>query len=222
VNKWIAVFGLLAATNCTASIISYIGTLASPEDYFQTTATLSVPGTLTLQTYGFGGGTNGNGASIASGGFDPLVAVFDNTGGLIDGTSDVLTNYTSFAGCPPAGLINIGAIKNQCGDIELSLSLGTGTYTIILSDGAYIPYALFGGGNLSDGFADLTGGFTPLQTCADEVNCNNDTNAWALDVTTPGGTSAPEPGAMGIAGIGLLSMALAARYRFHFNGGSKT
>ncbi len=84
-NKWVFACGLLAATNCTASIVSYIGTLSSPEDYFQTTATLSASGTLTLQTWGFGGGVNGNGASIVSGGFDPLVAVFDDTGAVIDG-----------------------------------------------------------------------------------------------------------------------------------------
>lgn len=212
----IPLLGLLAAANCAASIISYTGTLVTPEDYFQTTATLSAAGTLTLQTYGFGGGASAAGP-VSAGGFDPLVAVFDDTGQVIEGTSDSLTNYGSFEGCPPAGLVTIGTVPNQCGDITMSLSLAAGAYTIILSDAAYVPWALYDNGNLGEGFSDLTGGFTPLQTCATSVDCNNDTSNWALDVTTPGtttlGTNAPEPGAMGIAGLGLLGLSLGSRFR---------
>lgn len=214
----IPLLGLLAAANCAASIISYKGTLATPESYFQTTATLSVAGTLTLQTYGFGGGTSAGGL-VSAGGFDPLVAVFDSTGLVIQGTSDTLTNYSSFEGCPPAGLVTIGTVPNQCGDITMSLSLAAGTYTIVLSDAAYVPWALYDAspGNLSEGFSDLTGGYTPLQTCATSIDCNNDTSNWALDVTTPDttapATNAPEPGAMGIAGLGLLGLSLGSRFR---------
>ncbi|MBV9158655.1 MAG: DVUA0089 family protein [Acidobacteriaceae bacterium] len=86
-----------------SSTISYTGSLANPEDLFQTTVRLSSPGTLTLQTWGFGGGTNAASHPIAPGGFDPLVAVFTGAAAtsLVNGTADDLTNYSSFAGCPP-------------------------------------------------------------------------------------------------------------------------
>jgi hypothetical protein len=206
-KTFIPLLVVFAASNCAASIMT-------SEDYIQATATLNAAGTLTLQTYGFGGGTNGAGTVIEAGGFDPLVAVFDDTGNVIDGTSDILTNYGSWGGCPPAGTVTIGTVPEQCADITMSFALGAGTYTIVLSDAAYIPSALFGGGNLSDGFTDLTTGL-PFQTCANSVDCNNDTPNWALDVTTPGqpsSTGAPEPGAMGIAGLGLLGLGLGSRY----------
>ena len=38
-----------------------------------TTVTLSTTGAITLQTYGFGGGVNAAGTTIAAGGFDPFV-----------------------------------------------------------------------------------------------------------------------------------------------------
>src|SRR5277367_446488 len=93
------VIGLFAAATAFADTTSYTGSLSSPEDTFETMATLSVAGTLTLQTWGFGGGTNAAGTLVPSGGFDPFAGVFDSGGNLIQGTSDVLSNYPSFTGC---------------------------------------------------------------------------------------------------------------------------
>jgi len=165
-------------------------------------------GSVTLQTYGFGGGTNAAGTAIPSGGFDPFVGLFSGTGSpavFINGDSDVTTNYTP--GCPPAGLVTIGSVPGQCGDVNLQFTgLTPGTYTALLTDGENIPNALFEppGGLLGDGFTDLSGGV--FQTCVDANDCNNDTANWALDITEPGGSapSVPEPGAFGLAGLGLL------------------
>jgi hypothetical protein len=196
--------GCLANESAFAGTMSYTGVLNSPEDDFETTASLFNPGTLTIQTWGFGGGTNAAGALILSGGFDPFAGVFDSSGDLIQGTSDVLSNYLGFTGCPPAGLVTIGSVPGNCGDITMSLALAAGTYTIFLSDAGYIPNAIFDSpsyGNLDEGFTDLTGGV--FQTCADLNDCNNDTANWALDVTTPASSvSAPEPGALGLCGLG--------------------
>ena len=198
-----------------SSTISYTGSLANPEDLFQTTVTLSSPGTLTLQTWGFGGGTNAAGHPIAPGGFDPLVAVFTGAAAtsLVNGTADDLTNYSGFAGCPPAGLIKIGNVAGNCGDIKMMLSLSAGTYTVVLTDADYIPNAIFDNGALSEGFTDLTGGSFPLQTCVDAADCNNDTPKWALDITVPtASTSVPEPGTLSFVSVALaLLMSLARR-----------
>jgi hypothetical protein len=118
----ILVPALLLAGSAFGETVSYTGTLNSPKETWQTDATLSSAGTLTLQTWGFGGGTNAAGTVILSGGFDPFVGVFDSSGNLIQGTSDVLTNFTSFTGCPPAGLVTIGSVPDNCGDITMSLA----------------------------------------------------------------------------------------------------
>jgi hypothetical protein len=201
---------ILLAASAFADTASYTGTLSSPEDTWETDATLSSAGTLTLQTWGFGGGTNAAGTVIPSGGFDPFVGVFGSSGDLIQGTSDVLSNNTSFTGCPPAGLVTIGRVPDNCGDITMSLPLAAGTYTVLLSDAGYIPNAIFDSpsyGNLSEGFTDLTG--SAFQTCADLNDCNNDTANWALDVTTPGNltaTATPEPGSLAVCGLGLMAI----------------
>lgn len=194
-----------------ADTVSYTGSLASSEDTFETTLTLPSTGDVTLQTYGFGGGTNAAGTTIAAGGFDPFVGLFSGTGDgavFVDGTSDILSNFTP--GCPPAGTVSVGSVAGQCGDVTMTFSgLAAGSYTVLLSDAANLPNAVFEtDGTLGDGFFDLTGGV--FQTCIDENNCNTDTANWALDVTTSGGATTspvPEPPSVELAGLGLLFVA---------------
>jgi hypothetical protein len=179
-----------------ASTISKTGTFTTPEDVEMVTLTLTSNANVTLQTYGFGGGTNAAHTLISPGGFDPFVALFSGTGPtatLINGTSDVLTNYT--AGCPPAGTVTVGSLTDQCGDVTLQFNaLAAGTYTVLLTDGEYIPNAVFEtpAGQLGDGFTDLTAAV--FQTCEDANDCNTDTGAWALDITTTAAMPIPEPG----------------------------
>ena len=201
------------AFQAAAGTVSYTGTLASPSDSStQIEVILASAGSITLQTFGFGGGTSAAGV-IPAGGFDPFVGLFAGTGPtavLIDGTSDDLSNYAAFQGCPPAGLVDVGGLI--CGDITMTFSLAAGTYTVLLTDGLYIPNAVFGtNGTLGDGFTDLTGG--AFQTCdVNGANCIKPTANWALDITTPETTtSAPEPGGLWVFGIGLILWSAASR-----------
>jgi len=194
-----------------AGTISKTGTFGTPEDIETLALTLTSSGNVTLQTYGFGGGTNAAGTLISAGGFDPFVGLFAGTGAtatLINGTSDILSNYT--AGCPPAGTVTVGSLKSQCGDVTLQFNgLAAGSYTVLLTDGEYVPNAVFETtpGQLGDGFSDLTAGV--FQTCEDANNCNTDSGAWALDFTTAAASvSAPEPA--GIAMLLLASLVLGA------------
>jgi len=216
----LAVTALVVARQGSATTFSLTGTLAAPQDYATFTLDLPFSGGFTLQTYGFGGGTNLAAELISRGGFDPFVGVFEGTGPaatFIDGTSDLLSNYTSEpAACPPAGRVTIGSVTGQCGDVALSFTgLTAGLYTIVLSDALYYPAAAgeFPPAYLGDGFDDLTGGSPGFQTCYDSADCNTDTGNWALDINVAedGATLiTPEPASFGLTGLGLLCAACVA------------
>ncbi len=216
---------LVTAGFCSAATISLTGILATPESTEEYSFSLAAPGNVTLQSYGFGGGLNAAGVTIPAGGFDPFVGLFSGSGNsavFVDGTADSLSNYLSEpAACPPAGLVEIGNVSGQCGDLKLQFTaLAAGSYTVILSDAGYIPNAVYEapGGTLGDGFSDLTSGTLPLSTCYDLSDCNTDSANWALDVTTPTVVAtAPEPVSFGFAAMGLALVAgVLRRHNRHF------
>jgi PEP-CTERM motif len=204
----------------SSSTHSYTGTLANSESVFQTTVKVGAGDDVELRSFGFGGGRSASGTMVSAGGSAPEVAVFDTTGGILTdgmgnpyGTSIALGNYPTFMGCSlaQAAAPVIGG-ASQCGDVTMSLDdLASGTYTVVLSDGLYIPNAIFDNGNLSEGFADLTGG----QFCNLEINgvaCPNTSGNYALDVTTITPTvSTPEPTTVLLLGSGFLAVCFKRR-----------
>jgi hypothetical protein len=209
--------------------LSLTGALNNTEASFSVPVTLVTTGTINLQTYGFGGGTNAAGSVIPAGGFDPFVGLFEGTGStaaFLDGTSDILTNYSP--GCPPAGTRTIGSIPDQCGDVNIQIAgLSPGIYTVLLTDGEYVPNAVFEASPalLGDGFTDFTGGV--FQTCYDTDDCNTDTANWTLDITAPAGStvptpsSVPEPSSAPLAAVGMvLGVRLYAKSRKLNRGGN--
>ncbi len=201
-----------------AGFISYTGTLASSTDVVTETFTLTAPATIGLQTWSFGGGTNAAGSLILPGGTDPFLGIFSGTGAsatiLIDGggnpfgTSLDLSNYgnPNFLGCPPASAPVIGGTP-QCGDIAMTLTaLAAGTYTVILTDGQYIPQAVSDNGTLGEGFNDFTGGAF-CNVAINGVNCPNTSGSYAFDITgLP--ASVPEPAPAALVGAVLLALVI--------------
>jgi hypothetical protein len=215
---------LLAATavGLSAESVSYTGTLSTPEDVFEANFTLTASGPVTIQTWGFGGGINAAGQTIAAGGFDPLIALFSGTGPtatiVTDGSGNTLADADnlynppwSFVGnCGPAGLVAIGT-NNDCGDDLMQATLGAGTYTLVLSDSNYQPYAIFypfDPPTLGAGFAPLDSGV--FQTC-DSIDgvCITTNGDYAVDIITPDESQAatPEPSPLYLLGAGLLGLA---------------
>ena len=119
----LAVIGL-ATQPAWADLFSNTGILGTPTGVVLEEFTLPGASLVTIQTYGFGGGTNAAGTVIAPGGFDPLIALFsgDATSATIltDGGGNPIVsadNLTLFSpGCPPAGLVTVGTVTGVCGD----------------------------------------------------------------------------------------------------------
>jgi hypothetical protein len=224
-------------STCTtpAAAISCTGTLDTPEDVFLETFTLAGNNTITVQTYGFGGGTNAGGAAIPAGGFDSLVALFsgpaNNATILLDSSTnpiasgDTLGQFTP--GCPPAGTVTVGSVPGNCGDNQLVVNLGPGTYTLLLSDTNFVPLSVnpgiltpfdltdttsnnYGSSTSNGAYSDLSGGV--FQTCASSIDCNIDTGNFAVDIvgSTVNGGPPPMPAVPEPSTVGILAFALAA------------
>lgn len=175
------------------AVLSFEGTFSSDDNIQYFTVDLGPDSSLTVKTFGYAGGTNGNGMVIPAGGFDPALALFDPSGNLIGVNDDA-----------PCGIVNKDPVTGQCFDAFISQpDLTTpGVYTVALTESPNLaqdnlgqpdtfPYppgtgnftcGLYGGASASSPFCDITG---------DQRNGN-----WALDISGSNlisATAVPEP-----------------------------
>jgi hypothetical protein len=90
-RKMIAVAALLSGLGgslASADNFSFTGSFVNDNDVQLFNFTVGAPSLVTLLTYSYAGGTNSAGASIARGGFDPILALFDSNGVFIDQNDD--------------------------------------------------------------------------------------------------------------------------------------
>jgi hypothetical protein len=219
------ILALLAVAGCSLSAesLSYTGILATPESVFEQAFTLSGEDTVFFQTWSFGGGTNAAGQVIPAGGFDPLLTLFSGTGPdatiVTDGggnpiaDGDLLANppWSYVGNCPSAGTVAIG-VNSDCGDDEIQVALPPGTYTLLLTDAAYTPNAVYDNGALSEGFTDFTAGV--FQTCDTDGSCITPSGNFAVDIVSSSlAETAPEPMALLLFVTGLTALAVLNKLR---------
>ena len=195
--KLIAVLLAMAAiAPAQANNISYTGQFAYDNDVALFNFTVDALSTVEFRSLSYGGGLNAAGQTIARGGFDPIIQLFNAGGQRIGGQDDV-------ARC---GKVTADAVTQQCWDVDYTIQLAAGSYTLSLQQ--YNNYVI--NNNLNNGFFyqgaanhNFRNGFV------DEMD-NKRNGSWAIDllnVSPAAPTSAvPEPASLSLMGAALLSM----------------
>lgn len=188
-----AALASVAALPATAADFSFSGSLTDPNQALLFDFTVGANSTVTLRTYSYAGGTNVAGQTFAAGGFDPILALFDASGLLIDDNDD--------GGCPA---VPQDPATGACFDTLLQLDLAPGRYTLAVTQ--FPNFAV--GPNLSDGFENDATGF-------DGRTPNFAFDVLGVDLATGPGGIVPEPEswALMIGGFGMAGGALRRRQR---------
>jgi PEP-CTERM motif len=165
-----------------------------------------------VRTWSYAGGTNAAGQLIPRGGFDPILTVFDATGGFSAASALVDSNNDG------AGVATDGTTGNAF-DSLLTLLAG-GSYALVLSQSDNIALGpTFGDGFSQSGQGNFTagefgcGGSNPF--CDSSTSQRN--GHWAVDIlnvssaSIPGSTAAPEPSSMWLLGTAIVSLTLLRR-----------
>jgi hypothetical protein len=194
--------GMLAlavfATGAQATDLSFTGAFSHDNDVQSFTFTVNSTSTVTLRSWSYAGGVNAQGNTIARGGFDPILSLFDPTGLKLYEQDD--------ANC---GAVAGDAITGRCYDVKYTNALTAGTYTVTVQH--YNNFAA--GSYLADGFAydgaayqNFRGGF--IDAAGDKRDGH-----WAFDilnvdtaVVTPPAGNVPEPASLALLGIGAVGM----------------
>lgn len=176
---------------------SFTGSLAADDSIQLFSFTLASASTATLQTYSYASGLNQSGKVVPRGGFDPILALFDDAGVLINENDDGYANV-------PAD-----SVTGQHWDSYIRTTLAAGTYTVSLTQYDNFP----NGPNLSDGFSRIgQPQFTSTFGCLNGEFCDRTgasrTANWEFDVLdTASAAAIPEPriSVLVLIGIVLLS-----------------
>lgn len=159
--------GLVFADN-----FSFTGTFTQDDNVQLFAFGVGAPSIVTFRTWSYAGGVNAAGATIARGGFDPILAVFNSTGVFINQNDD------------GGGSVAADSVTGAHYDTYLQANLAAGNYTVSVME--FDNFAI--GPNLSNGFSKAgTGNFTgpltghPGGSFWDVTNNQRD-NHWAFDI----------------------------------------
>jgi hypothetical protein len=202
---------IVAASLASAADFSFQGNLTRDDEVQLFNFTVGSTSNVTLRTWSYAGGVNAAGTTIARGGFDPILALFNSSGVLIDQNDDG-------SGVPA------DAVTGSRFDTLLRSSLSAGSYTV-----AVMQYDNFANGpNLSNGFLYSTSPtFTSVFGCSNGKFCDvggfNRTGAWAFDIlgvdsasipATPPPSDVPEPATVSMMVAGGAVVLLFGKRRY--------
>lgn len=194
--------GLAISTATTGSNFSFEGLFLTDDQVQLFDFTLGASSTITMQSWGYGGGTNAANLVIPAGGFDTFFTWYGSDGSQI-GTADD-------CGAGPGHSHN-----GACLDAYAQVTLPAGSYILALTQAGNDP-----NGSLSDGFTEQgQGNFTANGNCPAFCDTfgNTDNGKWAVDIlnvtsaTQVGATPEPSTWVLSIGGIALLLAALRRR-----------
>lgn len=178
--------------NALADSFSFMGSFDQDNNVQFFDFSVGSPSTVTLQTFSYGGGTNSAGQTLFSGGFDPIVSLFDSAGNLIDFNDD-----------------GVGAVPDPSTgtayDSFLSSSLAAGNYTVALTQYSNFPV----GPTLANGFTLGGSSINRDGTWALDINGATSAALGQLIVAAP----VPLPAAVFLFPSGLVVLGAFARRR---------
>jgi len=175
------------STAASATDFSFTGTFLTDDGKAAFDFSLASAATVTIQSFGYSGGVNAAGRTIAAGGFDGVFSLYDVSG------QNIAYNDDGSAGTS---------------DPLLSLSLAAGSYKVFLTQ-----YDNFGPANLAlpfvfDGQPAFRGGFV-------DFGGSQRNGSWAVDISNVTTAAVPEGAtwAMMLVGFGAAGFALRSRRR---------
>lgn len=188
----------------SAATLSFTGAFTQDDQVVFFPFTVTAASDATFRTLSYGGDTDANGDPVSSGGFDPVLSLFDGTGDLLIFVDD---------GAEPD--IQADPATGLALDSFFTWSLTPGNYTLTLSQSNNYPGAM-----LADPFSRTgEGNFTGTYGCGTgqffDFGCNGRFGSYraeVLDVAGVGTSTAPLPGAIGLFASGLSFIGF-VRYR---------
>jgi hypothetical protein len=174
---------LLLPQAALASPVSYAGTFTSDDKVQLFTFQVGISGTVTLRTFGYAGGVDDAGDTIAAGGFDPVLTLYDGSGMFLETNDD-----------GPCGVVGQDATTGNCFDSYMSLLLEAGSYTLALTEADNLPlgdlpdsFSQVGNGNFTcPEFLGQAGGFCDASPSQRSAN-------YEVDISTPNAGLSPTP-----------------------------